>query len=250
MLSDLIQSLIDLIQDWAPVIYALATIGIGAFIKLHDIAVTKRKEINEENEAKNKDKYQVWKHEESTRIITRIKDLCNFYKDKGKMDSVSFVQLENGTVAKSRLCNMFVSCLAEDDRFSNLPKYMDQFQRIPYSKVSFWADAISALAFDSVKKNMIMTSNSDELDQNASIRNLIAFNGIKSSIVAPVYDPSGMLIGAGIFLYSKTDYNGMDAEEQRMLMAQFRTSLESIFLEFYLSRQDKMREYRIKGGDQ
>lgn len=248
-LSDLLQSLIDLIQDWAPVIYTLATIGIGAFIKLHDIAAKKRKEIDAENEAKNKDNYQVWKHEESTRVIGRIKDLCNFYKDKGKADSVSFVQLENGTVAKSRLCNMFVSCLAEDDRFSNLPKYMDQFQRIPYSKVSFWADSIAALSFDNIRKNMIATPDSDVLDRNASIRNMIDFEGIRSSIVAPVYDPNGVLIGAGIFLYSKADYNGMGEEEQKTLMVQFRTALESIFLEFYLARQDKMKEFHIKGGD-
>ena len=248
-MEELLSEFIKLIQDWAPVIYTLATVGIGAFIKLHDAGVKKRKEIDAENEAKNKESYQLWKHEESTRVITRIKDLCNFYKDKGHMDSVSYVQLENGTVAASKLCNMFVTCLAEDDRFSNLPKYMDQFQRIPYSKVSFWADSIAALSFDNTKQNIIMTPNSDALEQNASIRKIIAFDGIKSSIVAPVYDPNGTLIGAGIFLYHKLDFNGMSPEEQRILMNQFRTSLESIFLEFYLARIDKMKEFKITGGD-
>lgn len=248
-MEELLREFLKVIQDWAPIIYTLATIGIGAFIKLHDIAKKKREEINAENEAKNKENYQIWKHEASTKVITRIKDLCNFYKDKGHMDSVSYVQLENGTVAASKLCNMFVTCLAEDDRFSNLPKYMDKFQRIPYSKVSFWADSIAALQLDPTKQNIIMTPNSDALDENASIRNIINFNDIKSSIVAPVYDPNGTLIGAGIFLYGKVDFNGMVPNEQRVLMNQFKASLESVFLEYYIARIDKQKEFKITGGD-
>ena len=248
-MKEVMEEFIKLIQDWAPVIYTLATIGIGAFIKLHDAAVKKRKEIDAENEAKNKESYQIWKHEESTRVITRIKDLCNYYKDKGHMDSVSYVQLENGTVAASKLCNMFVSCLAEDDRFSNLPKYMDQFQRIPYSKVSFWADSIAALSFETTGQNIIMTPNSDALEQNAAIRNIIDFDGIKSSIVSPVYDPNGTLIGAGVFLYHKLNFNDMSPEEQKTLMLNFKTALESVFLEYYLARIDKQKEYKITGGD-
>ena len=235
-MEELLREFLKIIQDWAPIIYTLATIGIGAFIKLHDIVKKKREEINAENEAKNKENYQIWKHEASTKVITRIKDLCNFYKDKGHMDSVSYVQLENGTVAASKLCNMFVTCLAEDDRFSNLPKYMDKFQRIPYSKVSFWADSIAALQLDPTKQNIIMTPNSDALDENASI-------------VAPVYDPNGTLIGAGIFLYSKVDFNGMVPNEQRVLMNQFKASLESVFLEYYIARIDKQKEFKITGGD-
>lgn len=50
-MEGLLKDLINLIQDWAPIIYTLATIGIGAFIKLHDIAKKKREEINAENEA-------------------------------------------------------------------------------------------------------------------------------------------------------------------------------------------------------
>lgn len=247
-MEELINSILNVIQDWAPVIYAAATVGIGMFFKFRDIAIKKKKEIDAQNEAKNKENYLTWKHEESSRVITKIKDLCNFFKDRGKMDSVSYIQLENGTVAASKLCNMFVTCLAEDDRFSTLPKYMDKFQRIPYSKVSYWADMVATMR-NSTKTNVIMTPNSDALEQNASIRNIANTNDIKSSIIAPVYDPNGILIGAGLFLYGEKDFNGMSPEEQKILMTQFKTALETVFLEFYLDRIDKMKEFNITGGD-
>lgn len=246
-MEDAINELIKVLKDWAPLIYAICTAMIGFFFRFRDIAIKKKKELDRENEAKNRSAYNLWEHEESQRVIRKIKDLCNYYKDKGHMDSVSFIQLENGTVATSKICNMFVSCLAEDNRFGNVHKYISKFQRVPYSKVSYWADKIAAM--QPGHSSVILTQDSSALGQNASIRELADGEEVKSSVLSPIYDPNGVLIGAGVFLYAQKDFNGMPSSGQEKLMNEFKVSLESVFLDYFISRRDKRKELNIIGGD-
>lgn len=247
-MEDLINGLIQVINDWAPVLYVLATLGIGGFLRLRDITLKKKQELDLENIARNKRNYDMWEHEESQRVIRKIKALCNYYKDKGHMDSVSYVQLENGTTATSKLCNMFVSCLAEDNRFGNIPKYISRFQRIPYSKVSYWADIIETIGYNS-EDQIIVTPDSSTLGADASICELLHDNAVNSSLLAPIYDPDGVLLGAALFLYSKKNFNGMKEKEQQTLMKEFKVSLEAAFLEYHMLRKEKLKEYHLPGGD-
>ena len=244
-----IDKLLDVINDLAPLIYALATALIGFFLRARDIAIKKKKELDAENDAKNKSNYNLWEHEESQRVIRKIKDLCNYFRDKGHMDSVSFIQLENGTTATSKICNMFVSCLAEDSRFGGLSKYISKFQRVPYSKVSYWADIIQEMKRNQDPVTCIMTPDSSVLGHYASIRSLMDMECVNSSVVSPVYDPNGVLLGAGVFLYSKKNFNDLSEDEQIKLMNEFRISLETIFLDYFLSRREKKKELNILGGD-
>lgn len=248
-MQEFLEGLTNLINDWAPLIYAFVTACAGVFLKARDAALKKKSDYDAKQTAKNESLYNLWVHEESQRVIRKVKDLCNYYKDKGHIDSVSYVQLENGTVATSKLCNMFVSCLAEDDRFGNLPKYISKFQRVPYSRISYWLEKIQELEKESNDNNEILTYDSESLGANATIREILDSELINSSIIAPVYDPNKVLLGVAVFLYADKNFNDTDLTQQRNMMHGFKVSLESIFLDYYISRQEKRKELNILGGD-
>ena len=233
-MEELINSILNVIQDWAPVIYAAATVGIGMFFKFRDIAIKKKKEIDAQNEAKNKENYLTWKHEESSRVITKIKDLCNFFKDRGKMDSVSYIQLENGTVAASKLCNMFVTCLAEDDRYSVIPKKIRKLQRVPYSQLSEWVEEVTT------HECIIPDVQAEELHVEEPF-----FEDVGSHLSETVHDKDGYLIGMVVFNYFSRYFNEADEEKQIDFLRQFQASIESVFISYHVARMDMKKQLHL-----
>lgn len=241
----MIDKLIALLDKLEPLLYAVIPIAFGIYINLRDKIKEKERTVRAANIEKNKELYKAWEHEESQRIIRKIKDLCDFYKDKGYMDRVQYLQLENGTVATSKLCNMFVSCLAEDGRYGRLPHFISKLQRIPYSRVACWIDKIRDLDSQSFA-TAICTENSDETECN--IRAVLDTDVIKSSIVVPIYDPNEILLGVCVFYYANAKYNNQDVNNEISLINRFRSSIQSIFLEYYLARRDKKAALHIEGG--
>jgi len=182
---------------------------------------------------KQQDRYNTWAHDESRRIILKIKELCNVYKDRSRADQVLYMQLENGTAGTSKIYNMFLSCLAEDNRYGELPKRLTELQRIPYSQAAEWAEEVSksVLAVQDIKTKESCIC---PVTKNAT-----------SHISAPVIDKDGYLIGIVVFNYRAVAFNGTDEAQQIALIKDFKTAVETVFLSYRVLQQEKMKELRM-----
>lgn len=186
-------------------------------------------------------KYDEWEHEESRIVISRIKNLCNLFKDKGHADLVQYLQLENGTIATSKIQNMFVTCLAEDDRSGSIQKMIKRLQRIPYSETVCWLDKLTKL--DSTTDACLCTPDINDIEHaKARIEDI---TGIGSVMVAPVYRPDELLLGICVFYYHETKYNGMYKTEHQFL-TKFKSAVESVILDYHVHREEKKRELKLE----
>lgn len=194
----------------------------------------------------NRDKaleiYDKWEHEESKEVISKIKNLCNHYKDRGQADLVQYLQLENGTMATSKIQNMFMTCLAEDDRDGSIPKMIKLLQRMPYSETTCWINKLTEVTSEG--EFILKTPDLSKADYNRT--RIEGIKGIGSVIVAPVFDPGNILLGICVFFYHQTDYNGHENDEI-LSMQRFRAATESVILMYHTSRKDKKRELGLDG---
>lgn len=240
------ETILAILDRLEPLLYAVVPVVFGIYLNLRDKLKEKKNTIKAANIEKNKELYNAWEHEESQKIIRKIKDLCDFYKDKGYMDRVQYLQLENGTVATSKLCNMFVSCLAEDGRYGRLPHFISKLQRIPYSRVASWIDKVRDLDRQSFS-SAICVENSD--DDECNIKTVLDTDMVKSSIVVPIYDPNEVLLGVCIFYYANIKYNNQNIDNEISLINRFRSAIQSIFLEYYLARKEKKNIFSLEGSN-
>lgn len=229
----------------SPLLYIIIPTIVGISFNLKLKIQDKKQDIIKKNKDKALEVYNAWEHEESRKIISKIKDLCNFYKDKGHMDLVHYLQLENGTVATSKLCNMFLTCLAEDGRFGTIPKILTKLQRVPYSRVSDWIEDI--LKTHEHGEDYFIIHDMDNTDY--ALLDLFKENNIHSSIAVPIYDPNNLLIGFCVFYYTNSNLNNQTDESAATLIRYFQSSIESIFLSYHLDRKSKKRELGLIGDD-
>lgn len=187
------------------------------------------------------EKYDVWEHEESKVVISRIKNLCNLYKDRGHADLVQYLQLENGTIATSKIQNMFLTCLCEDDRHGSVPKMIKKLQRIPYSETVCWLDKLTDLEY--TIDACLCTPDISTADYSRT--RIEDISGIGSVMVAPVYRPDNLLLGICVFYYHDIKYNGMFKKEHEYLTA-FKASVESVILDYHVHRDEKKRELKLE----
>ena len=197
--------------------------------KVDNQAITKRVEI-----------FQNWIVEESLKVVTKIKSACNYYKDQGQADLVSFFQLENGTIATSKLHNMFITCLVEDDRYGRLPKMASKYQRIPYGQVSSWVDE--------VRRGPNVIPHIEKIE-DAYLLEMWKEKLVLSAMYEEVRDANAYFIGFVCFEYSTPDFNGQDKENQKKVIHDFRVAIQSIFIDFHISRENKMKELNIHRED-
>ena len=182
--------LLELIDKIGPLFYVIIPAIFGVYYNTKLKVIDKEKEVIRKNKEKAQEIYDRWEHEESRKVIKKIQDLCDFYKDKGHMDLVQYIQLENGTTASSKLCNMFATCLAEDTRFGSVPKLISKMQRIPYSRLSGWVSQMQECQL----RNLDYYLSKDSQTQGSYLKNIVDTSFIGSSISSPVYDPNEVLI--------------------------------------------------------
>lgn len=238
----MVDKILELIDKIGPLFYLIIPATYGVFYKVYlKVKDTKQKEINI-NKKKKRDIYDVWEHEESKNIIYKIKDLCNFYKDKGYVDLVQYLQLENGTMATSKIQNMFVTCLAEDDRYGNIPKMIRKLQRMPYSETTIWLNKVTELK----KQGKLVLEIPDISAVEYSRTFVDDLTSVGSILVAPVYDPNEILLGVCIFYYHDKDFNkAKDVEEA--YLTKFTSAVESIILDYHIHRDQKKKDLGLEG---
>lgn len=234
----MLDKMIEFIDKIGPLFYIIIPAIFTVYYNTKEKVKEKEKEIIKKNKEKALEQYEIWEHEESRKIIKQIQDLCDFYKDKGHMDLVQFIQLENGTVASSKLCNMFATCLAEDSRFGSIPKMIQKMQRVPYSRFSGWVSKVQ----ECQSNNLDYFASPDSKATGSFLTNIVDTNPIGSSVSAAVYDPNELLLGAVVIYYKNANYNNQSEASAVELIKQFKNSVQSIFLRYHLDRINKKVE--------
>lgn len=241
----MLENIMAILDKLEPLILVILPAIFGIWLKTTTKIKEKSDTFKKVQNKKALEKYNMWEHEESRRVILKIKELCRVYKDRSKADEVMYLQLENGTIATSKLCNMFLTCLAEDDRYSEIPKKIRHLQRIPYSQVAEWIDKVTQhdLLIPAVDS---ATFNIDE----------VFLKNVKSHMSRTVYDKDGYLIGMVIFNYAKEHYNTSSEEPdpdyeqtQLNLLRQFQASVETVFVTYHVARIDMKRELGINDDE-
>ena len=235
--------LMAFLKQLEPLLYIVIPFIVGVYIKLSSKVKEQKETVLKANTAKNRQTYIDWEHQESLKIITRIRDLCNFYKDRGHMDLVNYIQLENGTLATSKICNMFLSCLAEDTRFGDVPKMISRIQRIPYSRLSCWVDKIM-----DDPNGTYLESDTNDVD-DCCFRDIMGTDGVRSIVSCAIHDPNGAFIGVCSFFYGGPEWDGRTEIECRDLMVKFVSAVEGLFLDYHISRRKRRKELNLSEGD-
>ena len=226
--------LINFIELIEPLILVVIPLIFSIWIKLKLKLIETGKKAKQGINNKAKQELLDWRHAESIKIVNKLKEVCNYHTDLGHVHS-SYIQLENGTIATSKICNMFFSCIAEDNRYSNIQKSIDIIQRIPFTRMSNWFNKI----YDSEYQVVYLTKKEDIDD--------IFYDkiGIKCIVSSLVKDSNGLIIGICNFLFSdEQQVNDLiDCDTQ---MLKFVSSVETIFLDFNINLQAKKKELGLE----
>lgn len=236
-----VDQILEILDKFGSLLYVIVPFGFGIYLNLRDKMRSKEAEVKKANKTKAKQAYNVWEHEESQNVIRKIKNLCNLYKDKSNAGLVQYLQLENGTMATSKICNMFVSCLAEDNRNGRIQKLISKIQRIPYSKVTGWINKIIEAKNSTV--DYVLTPDTTAADY--TLAEIVDAPDVKSCIVAPVYSSNEILLGMCIFYYPEVNFCGHQDSEVT-LINKFRSSVEGILFDYHESRLGKKKEYGLE----
>jgi hypothetical protein len=203
-----------------------------------------KKRVSERNEVekkKNNDRawelFKIWEQEESRKTISRIRELCNVYKDTSKADQVLFFHIENGTVSPSSLHSMFVSCLAEDNRYgSKLPKKCASLQRIPFNILTDWVKD---------QEDDVLLVPDITAKYPAGLGKPEFFSGVKSHISCSLCNDDRITTGFVVFNYSHINYDDLDGTAQRNILYNFKVAVKTVFLDYQISTRDKKSELKI-----
>ncbi len=237
------EQITDLLDQIAPLLYIVVPAAAGVWFKLREKIKEKEGVVKRESLDKRKEQFRAWAYDESRATIKKIKDLCNLYKDKGSMDLVNYLQIENGTVTAAKIHNMYVSCLAEDSRLGNLPKLSGTVQRLSYGTFTEFTGDLGMTQSKDVAAVTV-----DTLEGKMPVQ-ILSNGAIKSYMFLPVFDLSSNLVGTAVFYYSEENYNGTQKDSNIKLLEQFKTSIEHIFFEFATSRAEKIEELKLEEGD-
>lgn len=225
---------LEILDKIEPLILVVIPTLFGIWIKTANKIKEKNDTYKRSVRKKALEKYDMWEHEESRRVIAKIKELCRVYKDRSKADEVMYLQLENGTVATSRLCNMFITCLAEDDRYSVIPKKIRKLQRVSYSQLSEWVEEVTT------HECIIPDIQAEELHVEEPF-----FEDVGSHLSETVHDKDGYLIGMVVFNYFSRYFNEADEENQIDFLRQFQASIESVFISYHVARMDMKKQLHL-----
>lgn len=235
------EELTKLLDDFKSILFVLLPALVAIFYEVRD-RIKKEKGIRiTKNREKALEIYDKWEHEESKRVISDIKNFCNHYKDRGHADLVQYLQLENGTMATSKIQNMFMTCLAEDDRYGAIPKMIKILQRMPYSETTCWLNKLEEVTSDN--RCILQTPDISKADYNRT--RIEGIKGIGSVMIAPVFDPGNILLGICVFYYHQTNYNNQEKVEVKYIQ-DFRNAVESVIVMYHTARADKKNELGLE----
>lgn len=224
---------LEVIKALEPLLLVIIPFSFGVYLKIKTKVTEEKAKIIKQNDDKNNKKLIDWQHEESIRVVNKLKECCNYHCD---LDSVhtSFVQLENGTLATSKIYNMFFSCVAEDNRYSSdIKKLTKIMQRIPYTQLSDWYNEVNGSDEDSVYIEDIVTT--CEFFDGLGIKNIM------SNLV---HDTDGLVIGICNFGFSR-DLTEEEIKDYKTAMIGFVSSVETVFLSYKMNVEEMKKKLNL-----
>lgn len=226
--------IINFIKLIEPLILVLIPLVFSICLKLKTKLILEKGNTIKLLNTKAKQELLDWRHTESINVVNKLKNVCNYHTDIGKVHS-SYIQLENGTIATSKICNMFFSCISEDNRYSNIRKSIDIIQRVPFTRMSNWFNKVYNSEYSIVyltKKEDIDDIFYDEI-------------GIKCLMSSLVKDSNGLVIGVCNFIFDVPQDNEM-LEKYQAQMIKFVSGVQTVFLNFNLELQRKIKELKLE----
>ena len=209
--SNQFEDIRNLITTISEAIIILAPVGLVAYHKILKVWNRKRSEIMNADRESAKQELLSYSHAESMKSMENLREICNLFFDRTHADRVMYFQLENGTMGDSKLQNMFISCMAESDRYSLLPSRVNQVQRCPVQSVVSHIEQVNRAAFiEYVEGN---PNYSNHLDPRVKE---ILYAGDSSAIrIKTVHNAAGYIIGYIVFeyLFDKLGIQGFTADE-------------------------------------
>ena len=234
--------LVNFIRLLEPILLVVVPTIYVVYLKVKKQTSIKVKEYNDKEKYKAEEQFLNWEHTESMKTIDSIRHICNYYKDVNNVDRVNFIQFENGTVATSKICNMFLTCLSEDTRFGKIASMLPSIQRMPYSKLSTWVNSVR----DSKEGLCFVPQRSEHKSKlESSFAYITNDEQIKSYISGEVKDAEGILIGFCSFFYSDINYNGETKEDCETAIKTFIASVEYVLREYQINKKEKKKELKI-----
>lgn len=228
--------IIEIVKLFEPLLLVLIPLLFGMYYKLKLKIDEEKSKVKKKATARQKQEFSDWRHEESIKIVNKLREICNYHCDMWHVNT-SFVQLENGTIATSKLCNMFFSCNAEDDRYSMLPKLTEKIQRIPFIRMSKWFNKVYQAPED------VVYLKAEELDDiNEQLK-------IKYCVSGPVRDAKNLIIGICNFTYTEELTTEEEMQDARAHMHKFVAAIETIFLEYNVNLEQKREELHLDDED-
>ena len=78
--------ILELLDKIEPLILVVLPTLFGIWLKTSTKIKEKNDSIRRSERKKALEKYDMWEHEESRRVIIKIKELCRVYKDRSEAD--------------------------------------------------------------------------------------------------------------------------------------------------------------------
>lgn len=234
----------------------VATLGVvtpiiaAAYYKLNKKWKSSMQEARLKDREKSLDILKNYTYSESMRCLSDIKYVVNMYRDKSQADRVCYYSLEDGTVAESKLHNMYITMSTESDRFSQIPRYIQNVQRLPVPQVLGILSEFNnrSEGIDSIKAFEVPSDEKDHLVHKST----------QSWKVRNVCNADGYIIGYIMFLYKELTYedyvimvssNEIDSNkviaipnQDSHLISECRAVIESKFIAYTKSVKEKRVE--------
>lgn len=207
----------------------LVPILIGIWYKVHKAATNKINLLKAGEIKKAKEEFDAWSHSEALSLLYKFREICNMYHDKSSADRVLYIQLENGSVSLSKIYNMYLTCVAEDNRYSEVEQIRKNIQRIPVQEC---IDLVNTVVYNGfIKIPDLSKSNYDFSGPFHS-----SSNSVKISLVR---DKSGNPVGAVVFCYLDVDYND---KEDDVTIRTASASISAVLLTYEIEKDKRLEE--------
>jgi hypothetical protein len=233
-MDEIANSITLFLKQVEPLLLVLAPAICALYIKVRSRIDSKRAKDDQKTITAAKARLKNWEKYENRRMITSIVEFCNKTKDMSKADQVMFLHLTNGTVSEERIHSMCIECLAEDSRYSPIPKKTKYIQRTPFTEFAEWdikleeAGGIKAIA-------SVAEEHPEWIWKDL-------FRKVKSQIYAKLADENGILFGYVVLNYVSEHFDGAPLESQTECANSLSRQIEGLFHAYGVSRNIKVQE--------
>lgn len=241
--SPTVDSIKEIIQLISQLIIVLIPIIAATYFTVRKKFNLKIKELQLRDLTKRKQELLSFSHEKSLISMKNLKEICNLYFDKSKANRVLYYQLENGTTADSLLQNMFITCMAESDRYSELPEWSSKVQRSPAQIVITLLEYLNShqdsldLIFEEDLQNIL----------DARSHQIFFSPDVDAARFRIVRNPSGYIVGYVIFEYKFSDSHDLQdfKDSPGTLATECKAAIEAELVRYRLMIHDKKLELNL-----